>query len=583
MSISILNNISALTAENNLNITQAALQKTLTQLSSGSKINSGSDDAAGLSIANGLTASITALTQSSQNATNGTGLLQTADGALSEVTTLLNRAVTLATEASTSGLTTAQATALNNEFTSIQNEITNIGSTTTFNGSAVFGSTTDTNTVVSNNDALGAAGSDVLSTGGTLTVKAGSSTTTFTSTVGQTAAQFAAAINTQTSTTGIQASINSKNQLQLTDMMKRGDISVASSTLTDSTKGAVNDNVISTVFTAGTAGTFGITTGGTLHNIAITATDTAATATAKINAANIGVTAVNNAGTVTITDNLNHGDIATTATAGFAAGVLAAGTTAVTSFSNNALTNLNNVQGTAAVTAATPLAGTTTNELVIDAGTKAYTFTTTPTETVASLINNINSSGDGLYASLNTATGLFNVTDTNGNNNIKIDTANTDAGLQTTLGLAAATNPTASASNQLSVFLSDSSAQGTSNVSVSLGALSAANLGGTTGIATNDLLTTTDAQAALTAINTAISNIAAQRGTIGAGVNQLAAASNVMSNEVTNLTSAESGITDADIGTTVANMSKDTTLQQTGIAALQQANQASQAVLKLLQ
>ena len=188
MSISILNNISALTAENNLNITQTALQKTLTQLSSGSKINSGSDDAAGLSIANGLTANITALTQSVQNATNGTGLLQTADGALSEVTTLLNRAVTLATEASESGLTSAQATALNNEFTSIQNEITNIGKTTTFNGSAVFGSSTDANTVLSNNDQLVAdvynsdgtvktAGTS-LTANGTITVQAGSSSQT---------------------------------------------------------------------------------------------------------------------------------------------------------------------------------------------------------------------------------------------------------------------------------------------------------------------------------------------------------------------------------------------------------------------
>ena len=56
----------------------------------------------------GLGANIAALTQSSQNASNGVGLLQTADGALSQVTTLLNRAVTLATEAANGGLTTAR-------------------------------------------------------------------------------------------------------------------------------------------------------------------------------------------------------------------------------------------------------------------------------------------------------------------------------------------------------------------------------------------------------------------------------------------------------------------------------------------
>ena len=141
MSLTILNSVSSLQAENALSATQASLQKTLTQLSTGLKINSGSDDAAGLAIANGLSGNIAALTQSSQNATDGIGLLQTADGALSQVTTLLNRAVTLATEASNGGLSTSQSTALDTEYQSILTEIGNIGSTTNFNGTAVFGAT----------------------------------------------------------------------------------------------------------------------------------------------------------------------------------------------------------------------------------------------------------------------------------------------------------------------------------------------------------------------------------------------------------------------------------------------------------
>ncbi len=71
--ISVLNSVSQLGAENALASTQASLQKTLLQLSTGLKINSGSDDAAGLSIASGLGANISALTQSSQNASNGIG------------------------------------------------------------------------------------------------------------------------------------------------------------------------------------------------------------------------------------------------------------------------------------------------------------------------------------------------------------------------------------------------------------------------------------------------------------------------------------------------------------------------------
>ncbi|HLH35049.1 MAG TPA: flagellin [Alloacidobacterium sp.] len=143
MSLGVLNNISAIYAANNLNSTQASLQNTLTQLSSGSRINSGADDAAGLSLANGLQANATALTQSAANASEGVGLLQVADGALSQVTSLLNRAVTLATEASNGTLTTAQYSAADSEFQSILNEINNIGATTTYNGKQVFGGSFD--------------------------------------------------------------------------------------------------------------------------------------------------------------------------------------------------------------------------------------------------------------------------------------------------------------------------------------------------------------------------------------------------------------------------------------------------------
>jgi len=141
VSLSILNNVAALTTENSLSLTSANLQKTLQQLSTGLRINSGADDAAGLSIASGLTANITALTQSGQNASNAIGFLQTADGTLSQVTSMLNRAVTLATEASTSGITPEQSMTLNNEYQSILSEITQIGDSTNFNGSQVFSAT----------------------------------------------------------------------------------------------------------------------------------------------------------------------------------------------------------------------------------------------------------------------------------------------------------------------------------------------------------------------------------------------------------------------------------------------------------
>jgi flagellin len=141
MSLGVLNNISAIYASTNLNQTQASLQKTLTQLSSGSRINSGADDAAGLALADGLHANVSALSQSALNAQAGVGLLQTADGALSQVTSLLNRAITLATEASNGTLNTNQSTSADTEFQNIVTEINNIGTKTNYNGNAVFSGT----------------------------------------------------------------------------------------------------------------------------------------------------------------------------------------------------------------------------------------------------------------------------------------------------------------------------------------------------------------------------------------------------------------------------------------------------------
>ena len=154
MSLGILTNVAATYAENNLNQTQNSLQNVLQQLSSGSRLNSGADDAAGLSVADGLRANEAALTQSAQNAQNGVGLLQTADGALSQVTNLLDRAVTLATEASNGGLTAAQSGAVDTEYQSILNEIGNIGSSTNFNSTGVF-TATATNFTVSDGTTAG--------------------------------------------------------------------------------------------------------------------------------------------------------------------------------------------------------------------------------------------------------------------------------------------------------------------------------------------------------------------------------------------------------------------------------------------
>src|ERR1700682_6330447 len=184
MAISILNNIASLTAQNQLSQTQFNRNKTLFQLSSGSRINSGADDAAGLAIADGLHANITALTQSAQNANSGVGSLQVADGSLAQVTQLLNRATTLATESSNGTVSDSQRTSIQAEYSQITAEIDRIGSKTNYNGSQVFTSTA-TNIFLSD----GTSNSSIAITPGTLSsASLGLTAGTVTKTVAATAA-----------------------------------------------------------------------------------------------------------------------------------------------------------------------------------------------------------------------------------------------------------------------------------------------------------------------------------------------------------------------------------------------------------
>jgi len=390
MALSILNNIPSLAAQNQLAITGQNLQTTLFRLASGSRINSGADDAAGLAIADGLHANVTALTQSARNANDGVGKLQVADGALAQVTTLLNRAVTLATEAATGTVSVTQRDALNQEFTAIKAEIDRIGGNTTFNGTQVFSGATvpDTNQIV----------------------------------------------------------------------------------------GSTGSLAVGTALTDGD--TYKFTFGG-----------------------------------------------------------------------------------------------------------KTVTFTAA-TSKVGDLINYLNdpTTGKGLNAYLNAA-GKLVVTDSTGSSNVAFD------GTSTGTALGNFSNPTVTGSATTNIYLSDSTSSGASTIGVTVGALSSTllNHGASTVSLGTDSLTGADdatgianAKTAMGHINQAIANVAAIRGDIGAGINRLQSAVTVINNQTQNLSAAEDGIRAADIAQEVANMTKYSILNQTGISALAQANQMQQSVLSLL-
>ncbi len=137
-SFSILNNIAGLNAQGQLNINNVGLARTLLRLSSGRRINTGADDAAGLQIADSLRANVRALDQAVRNANDGIGVAQIADGALAEMSNLLTRAVTLAEEAATETTDSTGRASLDSEFTSIEAEIARIATQTNFNGVYLF-------------------------------------------------------------------------------------------------------------------------------------------------------------------------------------------------------------------------------------------------------------------------------------------------------------------------------------------------------------------------------------------------------------------------------------------------------------
>jgi flagellin len=137
-SFSILNNISSLSAMNQLNLNNVNLSQTLLRLSTGQRINSGADDPAGLQIADSLSANTQALNQAVNNANDGISVSQIADGALQEITNLLTTSVTLAEEAATQTVDSTGRASLNAEYTQIQAEIARIATQTNFNGLGIF-------------------------------------------------------------------------------------------------------------------------------------------------------------------------------------------------------------------------------------------------------------------------------------------------------------------------------------------------------------------------------------------------------------------------------------------------------------
>src|SRR4051812_5162409 len=134
-------------AQKNLGANQAKLQVSFARLSSGLRINSAKDDAAGLAISESLKSQIRSFAVADRNASDGISMAQTAEGALGEVHDILGRMRELAVQASNGSLTSTDRGFLQTEFGSLQSEITRIQGSAKFNGRQLVGSTAATITL----------------------------------------------------------------------------------------------------------------------------------------------------------------------------------------------------------------------------------------------------------------------------------------------------------------------------------------------------------------------------------------------------------------------------------------------------
>lgn len=290
-------NLASLAVQRNLASSQGAAQTAMERLSTGLRINSAKDDAAGLAISSRMTAQINGLNQASRNAADGISLSQTAEGALGEIANNLQRIRTLAVQSANATNTSADRTALNTEVSQLLSEIDRVADSTKFNGTKLIDGTfssqtfqvgadaTDTVTIGSITDAniasLGSVtanssanlsfnttaltGFATAITAGHVSIQKSGGTAVSIGAIGaatsiaQRAGQLTEAINAVSSQTGVSAVHNSTT----------GQVTLSSETAFDVVSGGA------TGVTAN-AGVTGLTSGGTV-NFATTSTTTGIT------------------------------------------------------------------------------------------------------------------------------------------------------------------------------------------------------------------------------------------------------------------------------------------------------------------
>lgn len=585
MALSVNTNITSLTVQRNLNKAGDALGTSMTRLSSGLKINSAKDDAAGMQIANRLTSQVKGMTVAIANANNGVSIAQTAEGAMQESTNILQRLRELALQSANGDKSDADRASLQQEFTAKTGELTRIAATTTFGGRNILdGSFQNVGFQIGSdaNQTISFGMTDISATGlkgtyseasakGDTTMLSASVTANAVTLPGGTPATTVTTLFTTTgdaawgTTTGTEAlNINGK-PIAITASMTLANAVIAINntagvgvTASDDGGKLKLESASAITLTGG-----GATTGtATPDEVAGTSTTMPPTpgkldAAAEINVNGVNVEFAVGDTLALMVDAINAKNTGAAAT-GVQASVSSEGRLQLTSADGKAI-KLGN--GTSPVADAKGGAGALAKLGLSSGSTEAKLGSDTSVSlngtevkftsgsTMADIVSAINSASTGVTASVDKTDNTLKLFSTK---DINIADGRSGNGLAT-LGLT-----TAAATTTTAVKMD-------------------------TSVADLSVLQAEDAQKTIQALDGAIQQIDTQRSQLGAVQNRFTSTVANLQSITENSTAARSRVQDADFASEAAELTKQQTLQQASTAILSQANQLPSAVLKLLQ
>jgi flagellin len=521
--MSVINtNVSSMQAQNSVRTQGLSLSTAMERLSSGIRINSAKDDAAGLAISTRMTASIRGISAAIRNANDGISLTQTAEGSMAQIGDNLQRIRELAVQSANSGNNSSDRAAMNNEATQLIAEIDRIASNTTYNGIKLLdGSYQKQNLQVG-------AGND---SNDRIEISIG---------------------NTKASALGVGSSSSYSSE-----------IPVASATAAGSATALAAGGISINGYNVGAAANDGVSLNGvftvTDGTTAGTHTVTALSSASGISIAN-AINAISGSTGVVATVNETSLDGTTITTAGYAV-VIAAGSVNINGVS------IGGVEAAASAAGRGNQIAAAINNVTSQTGvTATFNTTTGAVKLLATDGRNIVVDAYGLAAK--DVTGL-------GSGPASGSTAGTAA-------VTAITTSKVSLSSTGSAGITVAgTAAGVTASGLTAGYRAATATAGA-GVSSLDLTTATGSQAALSTLDSAINTVTDARAAMGAYQNRLTASISNLETTSMNLSASRSRILDTDYAKETTNLAKAQIIQQAATAMLAQANQSGQSVLALL-